>query len=64
LPACGSWLGVYKKERLYAGEHLNVYDIVNDVLEMHATRANDSLDYFGPGPFAGELELRGLGEGS
>jgi hypothetical protein len=31
---------------------------------MHATRANDSLYYFGPGPFEGELELRGLAEGS
>jgi hypothetical protein len=58
------WLGIYREERLYAGEYLNLYDIVNDVPEMHATRANDSLYYFGPGPFEGELELRGLGPGS
>jgi alpha-galactosidase len=54
------WLGIYGEERLYAGEYLNLYDIVNDVPELHATRANDSIYYYGPGPFEGELELRGL----
>ena len=58
------WLGIYREERLYAGEYVSLYDIVNDIPEMHATRAYDSIYYFGPGPFEGELELRGLEKGS
>jgi alpha-galactosidase len=56
------WLGIYGTERIFAGEYLNLYDIAHDVPEMHVTRASGSLYYFGPGPFAGQLELRGLEE--
>jgi len=54
------WMKIYKEEAIYKGEYLNLYDIANDLPEFHVTKKDDKLYYFAPGPFKGEVELRGL----
>lgn len=54
------WLKIYRNEEIYKGEYLNLYDIANDYPEFHVTKKDDTFYYFAPGPFEGEVELRGL----
>jgi len=56
------WLKIYRDEEIYKGEYLNLYDIANDVPEFHVTQKDGDFYYFAPGPFEGDVELRGLGE--
>ena len=58
------WMTIYHKEQIYKGEYLNLYDIANDVPEFHVTKKDDKFYYFAPGPYKGEIELRGLGSGT
>lgn len=58
------WMKVYQEEEIYKGEYLNLYDIAHDVPEFHVTKKSDNLYYFAPGPFNGQVELRGLEETS
>ena len=58
------WMKIYREDRIYKGEYLNLYDIANDVPEFHVTKKGDKFYYFAPGPYKGKIELRGLGSGS
>lgn len=57
------WLKIYREEQIYKGEYLNLYDIEFDNPDVHVTKKDGIFYFFAPGPFNGELELRGLGEG-
>lgn len=55
-----SWLKIYRDEKIYQGEYLNLYDIEFDEPDVHVTKNNGIYYYFAPGPFEGEFEIRGL----
>lgn len=54
------WMKIYKEEQIYKGEYLNLYDIANDSPEFHVNKKDGNFYYFAPGPFKGDVELRGL----
>jgi alpha-galactosidase len=54
------WMVIYHKEQIYKGEYMNLYDIANDYPEFHVTKKDGVLYYFAPGPYSGDVELRGL----
>jgi alpha-galactosidase len=56
------WLEIYRKEQIYKGEYLNLYDIEFDNPAMHVTKKDNAFYFFAQGPFDGDLELRGLEE--
>jgi len=58
------WMSIYRTEKIYQGEYMNLYDIANDIPEFHVTKKDNNFYYFAPGPYKGDIELRGLGEGS
>ena len=57
------WLKIYREEQIYKGEYLNLYDIEFDNPDVIVTRKDDVFYYFAPGPYNGNLELRGLENG-
>jgi alpha-galactosidase len=58
------WMSIYREEKIYQGEYLSLYDIANDSPEFHVTKKGEKFYYFAPGPYKGEIELRGLGSGT
>lgn len=54
------WLKIYREEQIYKGEYLNLYDIEFDNPDVHVTKKDGIYYFFAPGPFEGNLELRGL----
>jgi alpha-galactosidase len=55
------WMEIYREEAIYKGEYLNLYDVANDIPEFHVTKKDEKFYFFAPGPYKGEIELRGLG---
>lgn len=60
------WLGIYEKKRLSSGIFLNLYTLGIDVPEGYAITKDGVMHYgfFAPGPWKGEVELRGLKPGT
>jgi alpha-galactosidase len=60
------WIGLYREKMLSRGEYLGgLYDIGFDRPEAHAIRKDGSMYYAFYAPeWDGEVELRGLGEGT
>ena len=59
------WFSIYNQHRLAEGEYLNLYDLAFDLPETHAIRKQDRIYYaFFQDHFQGEIQLRGLEQGS
>jgi len=57
------WMNIYKKEKLYNGEYLGLYDIEYHNPEGYVIRKQDGTMYyafFDEDPFDKEVEIRGL----